>query len=98
MKLSMNFIRGHFHISHLELHVLWHEGAEAHEGKDEEEVGEEVAHEQLVPHQPHHCRLESLHGLLQLVLISGRVRVQGLLLVPPRRVRVLYLIKNININ
>ena len=85
----MKFVQGHLHISHLELHVLGHEGAEAHEGKDEEEVGEEVAHEELVPHESHDGGVEALDDFLKLVAISGRVRIQGLLLVPPCRVRVL---------
>ena len=76
---------------HLKLHVLGHEGAEAHEGKDEEEVGEEVAHEELVPHESHDGCVEALDHLLKLVAAPGRIRIQGLLLVPPRRVRVLLL-------
>ena len=78
------------HSSHLELHVLGHECPEAHEGEDEEEVGEKVAHEELVPHESHDGGAETLDDLLKLVAASScKVRVQGLLFVPPCGVGIL---------
>ena len=40
------------------LDIFGHEGAEAHEGEDDEDGGEEVPHVELVRQQPHQRRLE----------------------------------------